>query len=104
MLLVLVDAVILMALLNSFGNEDFGIWTAVGVSLVTSIAASLLAFGLASLIGMAGVIVAVLIVAAGLTIAVSALFGFELKRAALIAVIFMVAHTAVSFGFAAMLA
>ena len=55
------------------------------------------------MMGVAGIFVAAVIAAALLAIAVSALFGVEIKRAFLIAGLFMVIHIGVGFAFQAML-
>jgi len=50
------------------------------------------------LMGIAGIVVAAILAAAGLGVAVPALFGVEIKRSFLIAVIFMVVHIGISGG------
>jgi hypothetical protein len=87
-----------MLLLKTINEEDVGFGTAFLVSFVTAIGATVLAIGLVSLMGMAGIVVAALLAAAILGVAVSALFGMEIKRAFLVAGIFVVAHVAVSAG------
>jgi hypothetical protein len=52
--------------------------------------------------GVAGVFVAAVIAAVLLGVAISALFGVEIKRSMLIGVIFIVVHVAASFALNAM--
>ncbi|MHC4180755.1 MAG: hypothetical protein ACYSWU_24915 [Planctomycetota bacterium] len=103
MLGILIDAAVLMALLKTVTDEDVGFGTAVLVAIAAAIGTALLAFGLTAVMGVAGIIVAAIVAAAGLGIAVSALFGVEIKRSFLISAIFMVVHIAVGVGFELML-
>jgi hypothetical protein len=99
MLGIAIDALVLMVLLKTISEEDIGFGTAIIVGLVVSIGTALLAIGLAALMGIAGVVVAAIIAAALLGIAVSAMFGVEIKRSFLIAGIFMLVHIGVGIGF-----
>jgi hypothetical protein len=102
MLMLLIDACVLMVLLKAINDDDVGLGSAILVALVTAVGTTLLALGLAEVMGVAGVFVAALIAAGLLGIAVSALFGVEIKRSMLIAVIFIVVHVAASFALTAM--
>ena len=99
MLGIAIDALVLMVLLKTISDEDIGFGTSILVALVASIGTTILAIGLASMMGIAGIAVAALIAAALLGVAVSLLFGVEIKRAFLIGAIFMVVHIGVGIGF-----
>ncbi len=103
MLGILIDAAVLMVLLKTVSDQDVDFVTAVIVAIVAAIGTTALAFGLVSMMGIAGIIVAAIAAAAGLGIAVSALFGVEIKRSFLIGAIFMVVHIGVGVGFQLML-
>ena len=99
MLGIAIDALVLMVLLKTINDDDIGFGTSILVALVASIATTLLAVGLAAVMGMVGIAVAAVIAAALLGVAVSALFGVEIKRSFLIGAIFMVVHIGVGIGF-----
>jgi len=103
MLGIAIDALVLMVLLKAINDEDIGFGTSVVVALVASIGTTVLAFGLMSVMGITGIVVAGVIAAALLGVAVSALFGVEIKRSFLIGIIFMVVHIGFSIGFILML-
>jgi hypothetical protein len=103
MLGIAIDAIVLMVLLKTIVSEDVGIGTLVLLSLAVSIGTSLLAFGLATVMGVLGILVAAVIAAALLGVAVSALFGSEIKRSLLVGAIFMVVHLGVGIAFSVML-
>jgi hypothetical protein len=103
MLLLLIDAGVLMLLLKSINDDDIGFGAAIVTALVTAIATTALAMGLITVIGPWGILVAALLAAALLGVAVSAMFGVEIKRSILIGVIFVVVHIAASFGLQAMM-
>lgn len=94
-----IDALVLMVLLKTMNDDDVGFGTSILVSIVASIGTGLLAFGLGSVMGIAGVLLAAIIAAALLGVAVSALFGVEIKRSFLIGAIFMVVHIVIGVGF-----
>jgi len=94
----LIDAVVLVFLLQIMNQEDIGFGTAVIVALVTSIGSSLLALGLILVMGTAGIFVAAAIAAVLVGLALAALFGMEVKRAMSIGALFMVAHIGVALG------
>jgi hypothetical protein len=102
MLMLLIDAGVLMVLLKTINDDDVGFGSALLLALVTSVGTLLLALGLVEVMGTAGVFVAAILAAVLLGIAVSALFGVEIKRSMLIGVIFIVVHVAASFGITAM--
>ena len=105
MLMLLIDAAVLMILLKTINDDDdVGLGTAIVTALITSIGTGLLAYGLVAAMGPAGVFVAAMIAATLLGIAVAAFFGVEIKRAMLIAVIFITVHIAASLGLHAMMA
>lgn len=99
MLGIAIDAFVLMVLLKTINGEDIGFGTSIVVALVASIGATLLAIGLAAVMGIAGIAVAAIIAASLLGVAVSAMFGVEIKRSFLIGGIFMVVHIGVGIGF-----
>lgn len=94
-----IDAVVLIALLKIIVDEEVGFLMACVISLVAAIGTSVLAAVLASAIGIAGIVVAALIAAALLGVAVSAMFGAEIKRALAIGGIFTLVHIGVGIGF-----
>lgn len=93
---VLIDAGVLVVLLQTISGEDIDFPTAVIVAVVAATGTTVLAIGL-------GIIVAGILGAAGLGIAVSALFGVEIRRSFLIGAVFMVVHIGVGVGFQLML-
>lgn len=99
MLGIAIDALVLIVLLQTINDEEIGFGTAVVVALIASIGTTVLAIGLAVLMGVAGIAVAAIIAAALLGVAVSALFGVEIKRSFLIGAIFMAVHIGVGIGF-----
>lgn len=94
---ILIDAVILIGVISAVEHEEVSFWSAFFVALGTSVVTAIIAFALMSVIGIAGLFVATLIGAAIVGIAVSAVFGVEIKKAALIGVIYWVARIAVYF-------
>jgi hypothetical protein len=103
MLMIALDAVVLMVLLKTVQDEDLNFGTAIIVALVTAIGTSLLAMGLAVALGLFGILLAAMIGGAVLGVAVSALFGVEIKRAFLISGLFMAIHIGASIGLHLML-
>ena len=99
MLGIAIDAVVLIVLLKTLNDEDVGFGTAFLVALVAAIGTTALAFGLVAVMGITGIFVAAVVAAGLLGAAVSALFGVEIKRSFLIAIIFMVVHIGVGVGF-----
>ncbi len=73
------------------------------MALGSAIATSLLGFALTAAIGLAGLFVATAIAAGVLGVVVSATFGVEIKRAYLIATLFVFTHVGMSLGIRAML-
>ncbi len=103
MLGIAIDALVLMVLLKTINDEDIGFGMSIVVALVASVGTTVLAIGLAAVMGIAGIAVAAIIAAALLGVAVSALFGVEIKRSFLIGGIFMLVHIGVGIGFQLML-
>ncbi len=103
MLGIAIDALVLMVLLKTINDDDIGFGTSILVALVASFGTSLLAGGLALVMGLGGIALAVVIAAGLLGVAVSALFGVEIKRSFLIAGIFLAVHIGVRVGFHLML-
>ena len=94
---IMMDALVLMVLLKT-KDHDVGFGASIFVALVASIGTTVLAINLAALMGTAGIAVGVIISAMLLGVALSALFGREIKHSFLIGAIFMVAHIGVGFG------
>ena len=94
----LLDAVILIGLLNVVNGDDTDFSSAFFVALGASIGTFLLTWGLGSALGFAGTLLGCAIAAGLLGIAVSAVFGVEIKRSILIGGLFMVIHIAISIG------
>lgn len=103
MLLIAIDAAVLIGLLKTMSDEDLPFLTAFMIALVASIGTSILAILLASVIGLAGLFVAVVIAAALLGVTVSAMCGVEIKRSFAIGAIFIVVHVATAIGMQMML-
>jgi hypothetical protein len=80
-------------------GESIGFGTAVIVALIAAVGAMALAYLLVPAIGAGGLIVAGVLTAAALGVAVSAMFGVEIKRSFLIGALFMVIHIGVAIGF-----
>lgn len=96
--MILIDAGILIGLLAAFQEEELSFGFAAIMALVTSLVTFALAYVLFQAMGMTGVFVALGIAAVLLGIALSALYGMEIKRAVMVAAIFMVAHLVISYG------
>ena len=103
MLGIAIDALVLIVLLKTMSDEDLDFATAFFIALVAAIGTSALAFGIGTAMGIAGIIVAAIVAAVLLGVAVSALYGVEIKRSFLIGVIFMIVHIGVGVGFQLML-
>lgn len=103
MLMILIDAVVLMGLLAAFQEEELSLGFAAVIAIVTSIVTWLLAYGLIQAVGEMGLYLALLIGAVLLGIALSALYGMELKRAITVALIFMTVHLVASYALRSMM-
>ena len=103
MLGIALDAVVLMFLLKTVNDDDVGFGTAILVALAAAIATPVLGFALGLVLGVAGAYLAVLIAAALLGVAVSALFDVEVKRAFIIGGIFMAVHIGFAVGINSMM-
>lgn len=98
MLQILIDAAVLIALLNSVSGVEISLGTGAIIALAASIGATLVAFGLFQVIGLVGIIVAAILMAVAVGIALSFFFGADLKRSCLIGAIFTVVHIGVGIG------
>jgi hypothetical protein len=103
MLVIAIDAVVFMDLLKMINDDDVGFGTSILVALGASIGTSLLVFGLVYTLGLWGLLLSALLAIGLLGVAVSAMFGVEIKRSFLIAGVFTVVHVAVSLGLSSML-
>lgn len=97
-----IEAAALMFLLKAINDDDISLGIAFFVALVAAIGTTILAVVLTVVLGIAGLFLAVVLGAALLGVAVSALFGVEIKRSFLVGGVFMILHIAISFGFQAM--
>ncbi len=98
MLGIVLDTLILMALLKIINDDDIDFGTVLFVALGASIGAAVLVMVLSMVIGIFGLFLGAAIAAGALGVALSALFGMEIKRAFLIGGLFMVARICVAFG------
>jgi hypothetical protein len=103
MIHILIDAAVLMCLLQVMSGEEIGYTTAALISVVVAVGTLLASTGLVAMIGVAGVVVAAAAGALFLGILVSALWGLEIKRSFLIGALFMVAHIAVGLTISAIM-
>jgi hypothetical protein len=95
MLPIIIDAVALIALLKVVSDEEVGFGAACLLSIV--------ALALIAGIGFAGILAAAVIAAALFGLAVSAMYGVEIKRSLLIGGVFVVVHIATAVGLQMML-
>ncbi len=98
MLIIAIDALVLIVLLKVVSDDDLGFGKACLISLIAAIGTSLLANVLWAAIGIAGLMLAATIAAAILGAALSWLVGAEIKRAVMMAVIFMFVHLGMAIG------
>lgn len=70
---------------------------------MTGIVRGILVYVLAVAMGLPGLYLGLLIAAVLLGVALSALYGMELKRAVMVAGIFMVVHLVISYGLSSMM-
>lgn len=103
MLGIILDAVVLIVLLKVVVDEDVDFTTAIILALGASIGTFALAVGLVIVMGFVGVILAAIIAAAAIGVAVSALFGAEIKRSFLVGILFVVVHVGIAIGFEVLL-
>jgi hypothetical protein len=101
--MILIDAGILIGLLAAFQEEELSFGFAAIMALVTSLITFALAYVLFQAMGLSGVFLALFIAAVLLGIALSALYGMEIKRAVMVAGIFMVAHMVISYGLSSLM-
>jgi hypothetical protein len=97
MLMILIDAVILIGLLSVFQEEELSMGFAAVIAIVTAIVTAALVYGLVYALGEMGLYLGLILAAVLLGVALSALYGMELKRAIMVAVIFMAVHAVVSY-------
>ena len=102
-MMILIDAVILMGLLSVFQEEDLSMGFAAVIAIVTAIVTWVLVYALVHALGETGLYLALVIAAVLLGVALSALYGMEIKRAIMVAVIFMTAHAFASYILGSML-
>ena len=89
MLMILIDTLVLMVLLKAVNDENVEFVSAIIVAVITAITTAALATALSLVIGIWGVVLAGILAAVGLGLAVSTLFGVEIKRSMLIGAIFI---------------
>lgn len=92
MLMIFLDALVLMALIKGINDDEVNLVTAMIIGVVAAVGTSVLAFALVSAMGLTGIFLAGIIAAGALGIAVSAMYGVEIKRSMMIGLIFMVFH------------
>ena len=96
--MILIDAVVLIFLLQAFNDEEVEFVSALVISLATSIVTGILSVVLAIYLGLAGIVLTGVICALALGAALSALFGIGLKQAFVIGTLFMLIHIGISIG------
>ena len=89
---IFIDAAIMWMVLTMMLEQEVSLGLSAGLGFGTALITLLLGWGLVKVMGPTGVFVALFLVAVLLGIALSTLFGLELKRAIMVAGIFMVAH------------
>ncbi len=99
MLVIVIEAAVLMMLLKAVSDEELGVGLAIGIALGAAIGTGLLATGLVRVMGWAGILVAASIVAVALGLAISALFGVEIKRSFGVGAAFVTIHIGIPFIF-----
>lgn len=100
---ILINAVILIALIKVVGNRETDFLTAGILAFVASVAGFGLAIGLGMVLGIVGIVLAAVLVAGGVGLAVSSLFGIELNRALAIGGLFLVANIGISIALQTMM-
>ncbi len=90
-MLLIIDAAVLVFLVQALGDDTVEFLTAIIVALFASV-------GTAVMGSLIGDLLAALLGAAGVGVAVSALCGIEIKRSFLIGGLFLVIHIMASFG------
>jgi hypothetical protein len=98
MLMLLVDAVVLIVLLKAFNDDEISLLKAALTALLTSIGTLILVVAFVSFMGPWGLIPAVTAAAVLLGLAISAMYGIDVKRSILIAGIFIAVHVVLSLG------
>lgn len=90
------NALILVGLLKAMDGEEVDMLTAVLLGFGTSVVSSLIVLGLAAALGAPGAYLGIVVSTALLGVALSALFGTEIKRAMLISVCYLVVQIVMS--------
>ncbi len=103
MLLLALDAIVLTLLLKGLSDEEIGFSSAIVTAFLVSVGMAILANILAEILGLAGVVAAVVVAAGLLGTALSSMYGVEIKRSFLISGIFILVHLAISIGLSLML-
>jgi hypothetical protein len=94
-----IDAAVLILLIKSISDDDVSWGFPVLISIVAAIAVSVLAMWLVPMMGLLGLIIAANIVGLLVGLAVSALYGTEIKRSFMVGGIFVLVHLSVAFLF-----
>lgn len=98
MLVIFLEACALIGLLKVINDEDAGLLAACGLALGGAIGTNVAISGLYLAMGIAGIPVGAIIAAGLLGVAISAIYGVEIKRSFLISGLFVVIHVVVLFG------
>lgn len=93
---IILNAVLLIGLVKALDGEDVDMLTAVLLGFGTSVISSLIVVGLVAVLGVPGAYLGIVASTGLLGVALSALFGTEIKRAMLISVCYLVAQIVVS--------
>lgn len=94
-----IDAAVLIALIKSISDDDVSWGFPILISVVASIGVSVLAMWMIPMMGLWGLIIAANIVGLLVGVAVSALYGTEIKRSVTVGGIFVIVHLSVAFLF-----
>ncbi len=94
MLLLFIDAAVLMGLIKSISDDDVNLGTALLLALGAALGVNALTYVLAPSMGIWGLLIAANVVGLLLGIAISALFGSEIKRSFFVGGIFVLVHIA----------
>lgn len=96
MITMLIDAVLLMALLQALDENEVDFVTAIVISIAASIATGLISSTLGFMLGTVGIILGGIIGVFATGAVISWFLGMDVKRAMIIAVIFFVVHVGLS--------
>jgi peptidoglycan biosynthesis protein MviN/MurJ (putative lipid II flippase) len=95
LLILLLESAILIAMIKMVTDNETGFWTPLFISLLSAICTAVLANLLVVTLGLSGILVAASLSAALLTVALTVVFGTELKQSAIIGGIFVFVHIAI---------